>query len=60
MNNVVAHAKCDTCGGVFVPPAVASHVTVWPAMDYVCIKCGREYRWVETPPKLKHPDDFRD
>jgi hypothetical protein len=52
MTNVVADPKCDVCGGLLVPHPVASDVTGWPGMEYVCVTCRRGYRWAGTPPKL--------
>jgi hypothetical protein len=43
---------CDVCGGVLVPPEVAPGLTMPEGTDYVCLKCGRPYRWVGHPPRL--------
>jgi len=38
---------------VLVPPTLASRTFEPPAgADYVCLNCGRPYRWVGVPPKL--------
>lgn len=45
--------RCTLCRGVLVPPTLASRTFEPPAgADYVCLNCGRPYRWVGVPPKL--------
>jgi len=44
---------CAVCGSLLVPPELASGVKVPKGADYVCLKCGREYRWTDDiPPRL--------
>ena len=41
---------CRSCGGVLVPPEVIPRAT--RDADYVCLRCGRPYRWIGNPPRL--------
>jgi RNase P subunit RPR2 len=44
---------CSACGGVLVPPELATSFTAPHGTDYVCLKCGRPYRWsTGHPPRL--------
>jgi hypothetical protein len=52
MTKLTADENCAACGALLVPPAVASGFTIPKGADYVCLKCGRPYRWVGNPPKL--------
>ena len=40
------------CGSVLVPPELASGLRIPLAADFVCLKCGRAYRWKGNPPLL--------
>jgi hypothetical protein len=52
MTQLCADEDCDACGGLLVLPVVASGFSVPEGTDYVCLKCGRPYRWVGNPRKL--------
>lgn len=56
------------CGSLLFPPELESGIRVpattdYVCLDYVCLHCGRPYRWVGNPPKLTllvaadRPDD---
>jgi hypothetical protein len=45
---------------LLVPPAAAFVHSVPPNTDYVCLQCGRPYRWVGTPPQLTPVDGPRE
>ena len=53
MTKVSADERCE-CGGLLVPPQFATGITVRvpKGTDYVCLTCGRPYRWNENPPRL--------
>jgi hypothetical protein len=44
--------KCTRCNGLLVPPTLALSFTPVAGADYLCMNCGRPYRWVGNPPKL--------
>jgi hypothetical protein len=44
-------ARCASCSGMLLPPQITGF-TPPPGTDYVCLKCGRPYRWAGYPPKL--------
>jgi uncharacterized protein with PIN domain len=52
MTRLTPDEKCESCGGVLVPPELVPAFTVPQYADYVCMKCGRPYRWVGNPPRL--------
>jgi hypothetical protein len=52
MTKLTPDKTCDACGSMLVPPEVAPGFTVPKGTDYVCLKCGRPYRWVGNPPHL--------
>jgi len=52
MTRLAANDRCAMCDGVLVPPAAAFVHPVPPNTDYVCLECGRPYRWIGTPPQL--------
>jgi DNA-directed RNA polymerase subunit RPC12/RpoP len=52
MTKLTPDEKCTACGGLLVPPALASGFSVPTGTDYVCLNCGRPYRWLGNPPKL--------
>jgi len=52
MTKLTPDQLCEACGGILVPPALASTFTVPQGTDYVCLTCGRPYRWVGNPPRL--------
>jgi CheY-like chemotaxis protein len=43
---------CAVCGSVLVPPELASGLRIPSTADYVCLKCGRAYRWKGNPRRL--------
>jgi hypothetical protein len=51
LTSVSADAHCDGCGGLLVPPQITGFNPP-PGTDYVCLRCGRPYRWVGHPPRL--------
>ena len=52
MTKLVPDEKCTFCNGVLVPPSLAPTFKPIATADYVCMNCGRAYRWVGNPPKL--------
>jgi hypothetical protein len=45
------------CGSLLFPPELESGIRVpantdYVCLDYVCLHCGRPYRWVGNPPEL--------
>jgi DNA-directed RNA polymerase subunit RPC12/RpoP len=52
MTKLVPDARCTGCNGRLVPPALVSWFKSVAGTDYVCMNCGRPYRWIGTPPKL--------
>jgi len=60
MTRLTANDRCNACGGVLVPPAAAFVDPVAPNTDYVCLQCGRPYRWIGTPPQLTLVERPRD
>jgi hypothetical protein len=53
MTQLCADEDCDACGGLLVLAAAASGFLVPEGTDYDCLTCGRPYRWVGHPRKLK-------
>jgi hypothetical protein len=53
MTKIAADDPCESCGSLLVPPSIASGFTIPAGADYVCVKCGRPYRWTGNPPKLR-------
>ena len=52
MTKLTADERC-ACGGTLVPPVLASGFAVPTGADYVCLGCGRAYRWTSSnPPTL--------
>jgi hypothetical protein len=51
MTRLIADDDCES-GSVLVPPQVVSGFKIPPRTDYVCLKCGRPYRWIGNPPRL--------
>ena len=43
--------RCDSCGSLLVVPLLTGFA-VPPDTDFVCLKCGRPYRWTENPASL--------
>jgi uncharacterized OB-fold protein len=68
MTKLIADEDCAACGSVLVPPTLVSGFTTPKEADYVCVRCGRPYRWVGNPPRLtvwaaadrRHDDDDDD
>jgi hypothetical protein len=53
VTKLTADKKCVACGGLLVPPVLASVFLTPPGADYVCLACGRPYHWTTgNPPKL--------
>lgn len=56
MTHMLPDETCGTCGSVLVPADVVPWFTPWSTIpkgaDYVCLDCGRPYRWVGSPAKL--------
>jgi hypothetical protein len=52
MTRLAADDRCAACGGLLVAPEAAFGQTAPPSTDYVCLQCGRPYRWDGTPPRL--------
>jgi len=53
VTQLTPYERCVTCRGVLVPPVVARRVFTPPLdADYVCLNCGRPYRWIGSPPRL--------
>jgi hypothetical protein len=44
--------NCTSCGGLLVSPQLATGFTVPEGTDYVCLTCGRPYRWAGNPAQL--------
>jgi hypothetical protein len=36
---------------MLVPPELASGFKITKHADYVCVQCGRPYRWFGNPPR---------
>jgi hypothetical protein len=52
MTRLSPDERCQSCGSLLVPPSVLPDAVAPPSTDYVCIGCGRPYRWVGRPPRL--------
>jgi hypothetical protein len=52
MTRITPDEKCVVCGSLLIPPEIASGFRIPHGTDYVCMKCGRPYRWTGNPPKL--------
>lgn len=52
MTKLVPDERCAACGSILVPPSFAPTFSVPLGTDYLCLKCGRPYRWVGSPPRL--------
>jgi hypothetical protein len=52
MTKLTPDHRCDSCGGLLIPPDVVPDRVVPDRTDYVCLTCGRPYRWVGNPPRL--------
>jgi hypothetical protein len=51
MTRISPDQRCESCGSLLVPPEFIG-VTAPRTADYVCLTCGRPYRWSGTPPRL--------
>ena len=51
MTRFIPDDECNVCGSVLIPREAASG-NVPKNADYVCLKCGRPYRWTGNPPRL--------
>jgi RNase P subunit RPR2 len=54
MTRIIADDNCESCGSVLVPPQVASGFKIPQKTDYVCLKCGRPYRWIGKGVRTAH------
>jgi len=53
MTKLAPDERCSSCGSLLVPPELASRFQVPVGTDYMCLKCGRPYRWTKgNPPRL--------
>jgi DNA-directed RNA polymerase subunit RPC12/RpoP len=52
MTRLAANQQCESCYGMLVLPETLTGRGVPPNTDYVCIRCGRPYRWIGDPPRL--------
>jgi hypothetical protein len=53
MTKLTADETCVACGGLLVPPELAPVFVTPVGTDYVCLACGRPYRWTDdNPPRL--------
>ena len=53
MTRLSPDAICIACGGMLIPPELALDFSSPAGTDYVCVKCGRPYRWTKgNPPRL--------
>jgi hypothetical protein len=59
--------QCTACGSLLVPPELASGFKIPIGTDYVCLQCGRPYRWTGNPARLillvaaeRHEDEDSD
>jgi hypothetical protein len=55
MTRLQPDESCGRCGIVLFPLELAVRVFCVvspPAADYVCVNCGRAYKWDGTPPTL--------
>jgi hypothetical protein len=53
MTKLTPDEQCHACGSLLVPPELASGLMIPTGTDYVCLQCGRPYRWTnENPPRL--------
>jgi hypothetical protein len=48
---VPSRPRCESCGGVLVRPSF-TYGSPYASADYVCLLCGRPYRWIGDPPRL--------
>lgn len=53
MTRLSPDEKCSMCGSLLYPPQLASTMKVPTTADYVCLNCGRIYKWGGNPPTLK-------
>jgi hypothetical protein len=52
MTKLTPDDRCASCGGLLVPRELAAGAATPDNADYVCLICGRPYRWVGNPPRL--------
>ena len=50
MTKLTPDERCHSCGGMLLPPELAHGAP--SGADYVCLRCGRPYRWTGTPARL--------
>lgn len=51
MTRLLPDERC-ACGSLLVPLELAFGFTVPQGTEYVCLRCGRAFRWVGNPPTL--------
>jgi hypothetical protein len=52
LTRLIADTDCASCGGLLVPPEVASSAWIPEGVDYICLTCGLPHAWVGNPPRL--------
>jgi hypothetical protein len=55
MTELSPDENCSRCGSVLFPPELAVRLffaVFPPTAEYVCVNCGRAYKWAGTPPTL--------
>jgi len=60
MTRIAANRPCEACGGMLVPHELAFKRRLPPETAYVCVQCGRAYRWAGDPPRLTLIESPRD
>ena len=49
MTRLFPDDKCTRCGSLLYPPQLASGMEIPATADYVCLNCGRAYKWEGNP-----------
>src|SRR5713101_1073821 len=52
MDALTTAERCAVCKGLLVPPDIPTGFSSPKGTDYVCLRCGRPYRWTGRPPRL--------
>ena len=52
MTRLSSDETCDRCGNLLFPRQLATGMQVPATADYVCVNCGRAYKWEGSPPTL--------
>ena len=53
MTRLLPDDACSRCESLLIPPQLAVGMKIPATADYVCLKCGRAYKWEGHPPTLK-------